>query len=413
MTVDDLIPGREPSGLTRAELLRRSAFAAGVVTTGSLLAACTGGGGGGGTAAASASSAGRAPLATTWQISNWPHFIDTDSEGTHPTLTAFDSRYDTDTVYTEDITSNEAAAAKYAPMLAEGQDIGQDAIVLSDWMAYQWIQAGYAQRLDPALLPHVNSLRIPPLQKRPIDPHDEFLIPWQAGLTGVIYDPAKTNGELSRVNDLFDPLFPGKITLLDSTRDTLGLVLMAMHVAPESASPDQAQAAADRIRTELVEPGKVLRFAGGDYVDDLVEGKVAAAFGWSTDYERLVQAKPELLFMIPNEGSLIWSDDILIPLAAQHPQNAHRFADYYYTPSTAAELTRAVRYTTPLVGTKSALNHAHPTDPLLTDDTTSPMQRVAQLIFLQGRALDLAHTFRGLTADQEQQFTDIFNSAKG
>ena len=288
-------------------------------------------GGGGGTAAASASSADRAPLATTWQISNWPHFIDTDSDGTHPTLTAFDSRYDTDTVYTEDITSNEAAAAKYAPKLAEGQDIGQDAIVLSDWMAYQWIQAGYAQRLDPALLPHVNSLRIPPLRKRPIDPHDEFLIPWQAGLTGVIYDPAKTNGELSRVNDLFDPLFPGKITLLDNMRDTLGLVLMAMHVAPESASPDQAQAAADKIRTELVEPGKVLRFAGGDYVDDLVQGKVAAAFGWSTDYERLVQAKPELLFMIPNEGSLIWSDDILIPLAAQHPQNAHRFADYYYT----------------------------------------------------------------------------------
>ena len=157
----------------------------------------------------------------------------------------------------------------------------------------------------------------------------------------------------------------------------------------------------------------MLRFAGGDYVDDLVQGKVAAAFGWSTDYERLVQAKPELLFMIPNEGSLIWSDDILIPLAAQHPQNVHRFADYYYTPSTAAELTRAVRYTTPLAGTKSALTRAHPTDPLLTDDTTSPMQRVAQLIFLQGRALTLAHRFRGLTADQEQQFTDIFNSAKG
>ena len=82
MTVDDLIPGREPSGLTRAELLRRSAFAAGVVTTGGLLAACSGGGGG--TAAASVPSADRAPLATTWQISNWPHFIDTASDGTHP-----------------------------------------------------------------------------------------------------------------------------------------------------------------------------------------------------------------------------------------------------------------------------------------------------------------------------------------
>ena len=183
----------------------------------------------------------------------------------------------------------------------------------------------------------------------------------------------------------------------------------------ERLAGGQAQAAADRIRTELVEPGKVLRFAGGDYVDDLVQGKVAAAFGWSTDYERLVQAKPGLLFMIPNEGSLIWSDDILIPLAAQHPQNAHRFADYYYTPSTAAELTRAVRYTTPLAGTKSALTTRHPTDPLLTDDATSPMQRVAQLIFLAGPRARAGPPCSAGSARRTRnpQFTTIFESAKG
>jgi len=60
MTTNHSIPGREPSGLTRAELLRRSAIAAGVVTTGGLLAACSGGGGG--AAAASIPSADRAPV---------------------------------------------------------------------------------------------------------------------------------------------------------------------------------------------------------------------------------------------------------------------------------------------------------------------------------------------------------------
>jgi spermidine/putrescine transport system substrate-binding protein len=411
MTTNHSIPGREPSGLTRAELLRRSAIAAGVVTTGGLLAACSGGGGG--AAAASIPSADRAPVASSWQISNWPHFIDTDSDGNHPTLTAFDSHYGTSTGYTEGVTSNEAAATQYAPMLAKGEDIQLDAIVLSDWMAYQWVQAGYAQPLDQALLPNVSKLRIPPLRARPIDPHDEFLIPWQAGLTGVIYDPAKTGGELSRVDDLFDPLFPGKISLLDNMRDTLGLALIAMHVPPESVTPEQAQAAADKIRTDLVERGRVLRFASGDYVDDLVQGKAAAAFGWSTDYERLVHVKPDLRFMISNDGILIWSDDLLIPVAAQHPQNAHRFANYYYTPSTAAELTRAVRYTSPLAGTKGALKQAHPTDPLLTDDPDSPMQLVARLVFLQGRGLTLAHRFRGLTHDQEEEFNTIFASAKG
>ena len=64
----------------------------------------------------------------------------------------------------------------------------------------------------------------------------------------MIYDPAKTGGELSRVEDLFDPLLPGKITLLDNMRDTLGLVMLANQVNPASATHENAQAAADRIR---------------------------------------------------------------------------------------------------------------------------------------------------------------------
>lgn len=377
-----------------------------------MLAACSAGGGGG-TAAASA--APLAKLASSWQISNWPNFIDTDDDGTHPSVISFNERYNTDTVYTEDVTSNEAVSTRYAPLLANGQDIGLDAVVLSDWMAYQWIQAGYARKLDKTQLPHVNALRIAPLSKRPVDPGDEYLVPWQAGLTGVIYDPAKSGGGLSRINDLFDPEFPGTITLLDNMRDTLGLAMLASGVNPGTCTETQAQAAADRIRTELVEAGKVERFAGGDYVDDLAEGKVAAAFGWSTDYERLVQAKPELLFMVPEDGYLIWSDDILIPIAAQHPDNAHRFADYYYTPSTAALVTKAVRYTTPLAGTKAALAKTDPTDPLLTfdPDLQPGPTRVSQLTFLQGRGLEKTRRFRGLSPAEEHTFTGIFASAKG
>jgi spermidine/putrescine transport system substrate-binding protein len=414
MTVDDLTEGHGRGGLTRAELLRRSAALAGVVAGGSVLAACSAGGGDGTAATASASAAAHEPMASSWQISNWPNFIDTDDDGGHPSVDSFNAQYDTDTVYTEDVTSNEAVATRYAPLLAEGQDIGLDAVVLSDWMAYQWVQAGYARRLDPTLLPHVSRLRIKPLTRRPVDPADEYLVPWQAGLTGVIYDPAKTVGDLSRINDLFDPDFPGTITLLDNMRDTLGMVMLANHVNPGTCTADQAQAAADRIRTQLVEKGRVERFAGGDYVDDLAEGKVAAAFGWSTDYERLVQANPALRFMVASEGCLIWSDDILIPIAAQHPQNAHRFADYYYNPNTAALVTKAVRYTTPLNGTKTALAKIDPSDPLLTSDPELPgPTRVSQLTFLQGRILDQAKGFRGLSPAEEKTFTDIFSSAKG
>lgn len=372
------------------------------------MAACSAGGGGG-TAAASAP---HEPMASSWQISNWPNFIDTDDQGGHPSVSSFNTEYDTDTVYTEDITSNEAVADRYAPLLANGQNIGLDAVVLSDWMAYQWVNAGYARKLDPTLLPHVTRTRIKPLTGRPVDPGDEYLVPWQAGLTGVIYDGSKI--QPSRINDLFDPdFFTGTITLLDNMRDTLGTVMLANHVNPATCTADQAQAAADRIRTELVETGRVERFASGDYVDDLAEGKVAAALGWSTDFERLVQVNPALGFMVPTEGCLIWSDDILIPSTALNPQNAHRFADYYYNPNTAALVTKAVRYTTPVSGTKGALAKLDPGDPLATSDEKSPQYRASQLTFLSGRTADQTKRFRGLSPAEEKTFTDIFTSAKG
>ena len=61
--------------------------------------------------------------------------------------------------YTEDVNDNNEFFAKVRTQLEQGQDIGRDIVVLTDWMAALWIENGYAQKLDKAIMPNsVNPL---------------------------------------------------------------------------------------------------------------------------------------------------------------------------------------------------------------------------------------------------------------
>ena len=85
--------------------------------------------------------------------------------------------------YTEDVNDNNEFYAKVRTQLDQGQDIGRDIVVLTDWMAALWIQNGYAQKLDKAVIPNWKNL-IPALQNVAFDPDRDYSLPWQSGFGG-------------------------------------------------------------------------------------------------------------------------------------------------------------------------------------------------------------------------------------
>ncbi len=87
--------------------------------------------------------------------------------------------------------------------------------------------------------------QLPAWQGRPIDKGDEYLVPWQSGMTGIGYNPKLTGGKLTSVKDLWNPELKGKVTLLTEMRDTLGLVMLSMGIDPANCTVDDAQEAVD------------------------------------------------------------------------------------------------------------------------------------------------------------------------
>ncbi len=92
------------------------------------------------------------PGNVTW--ANWPLYIDVDKNGKHPTIQAFEAKYNVKVTYKEVINDNEQFFGKIKPNLQAGQPTGWDLITMTDWMAARLIRLGWTERFDPSAMPN-------------------------------------------------------------------------------------------------------------------------------------------------------------------------------------------------------------------------------------------------------------------
>jgi spermidine/putrescine transport system substrate-binding protein len=388
--------------LTRRDVLRRAAAVGGLLATGNVLAACGGGTVGGAKSQAPASSAAGIDktIAPNWTFANWPEYIDVERKTHHKSLELFDAKYKTKTRYVEPIIDNAEFFGKVQPQLQAGQDIGYDIVVLTDWMASKWIQLGYTQKLDTSLLPNVEANLVDVLRGRTIDPKDEYLVPWQSGLTGIGYNAKLVDKAPTSIKDLWNPKYKGHVTLLTEMRDTFGLVMLSLGIDPSKATEADAQKAYDEIKPH-VDSGQVRGFTGNNYIQGMTSGSITIATVWSGDMVQLQADNPNLKFVVPDDGCMIWTDNMMIPNQAAHPYNAHLWMNYYYQPETAAIVEDWVNYICPVDGA---------TDVLLKSD---PSVAKNQLIFPPKSTLDKAHVFKALSPEEDQKFNELFQQLQG
>jgi spermidine/putrescine transport system substrate-binding protein len=394
-----------PPGLGRRDFLRASALGAG----GLFLAACgisSESAQNTGASQAPTSPAGASPGAqgaggeNVLNFSNWQLYIDTgDDEQTRPTLDRFTEQTGITVNYYEDINSNEEYFGKIRNQLEAGQSIGRDIIVLTDWMAGRVINLGWAQELDQDNIENIANLR-ESLREVAFDPGRVHSLPWQVGLTGIGFNPAAIDLEITSINDLFDPSLAGRVTMLSEMRDTMGLIMAAMDIDPVDHTFDEYQQAIDRLQ-QAVDDGHIRQFTGNDYATDLAAGNIAAAIAWSGDVIQLQFDNPDLQFVVPDEGASLWSDNMLVPNNAEHKANAEALMNYYYQPEVAAELAAWVNYITPVEGAKEAMQEI---DPELVD---------YELIFPSDELLSNTFEFKPLDEEQERRYQDAFQAVIG
>ncbi len=294
------------------------------------------------------------PVVGPLNFANWPAYIDlNDDESASPTLDEFRAKHGIEVNYVEDIQTNEDFFATIAQPLTSGLDTGWDLIVLTDYMAARLVRAGWVEPIEAANVPTAHANVRDELRGLEWDPDMVYHFPWQSGATGVGYNRKSTGRDLTSIGDLFDTAFKGKVTLLAGYQDTFSLVSLLLRERGDISNlpPDLTLDDAQKIKDFLapyVDSGHIRAFTGNEYLQDFGSGDTWVAAVWSGDLAS--SGGEDDRFVYPTEGSIIWTDNMLIPKGAAHKRAAEAMIDFVYDVNNAARLAAWIYYISPVKG---------------------------------------------------------------
>ena len=237
-----------------------------------------------------------------------------------------------------------------------GQDLfgpQWDIVTPTNWLAAQYIQDGSVQRLPIEFIPNHKNID-PVFLTNGLDRGARFHMPWQSGITGIAYDPNLTGRELTSVSDLFAPDLRGRVAMIGEMREVVGLAMLGNGDDPARPTLGQAETAYGQIEAANND-GQFHSWVFNEFTDLLKTGQVAASMAWSGDAVQLQLERPDIQFVIPDEGAIQWFDTMVIPAGASNAEGAARWMNAFYDPAIAAANTQWVQYISPVLGVEDEL----------------------------------------------------------
>ena len=389
--IERAIDAMSKAALDRRTLLKGTAAGALGLSVAGFLAACGSDSGGG-----SAKVIPKGEIAKNMTFSNWELYIDVEGKK-HPTLDQFKKKYGTNVKYVEEINDNVEFFGKVRQQYSAGNSGGRDLHVVTDWMANRMKQLGYVQKLDKSAMPNVVKNIEPAVAHPTWDPNRDYSVPWQTGQVLLIYRKDLTGGDLTSINDLFDPKFKGKVTMLTEMRDTVGSVLLGDGIDPEDATKDQVMEAIDKIE-KASSDGQIRKFTGNEYTSDVARGDSVAILGWSGDAPQMAADNKNVGYTQPKEGFMVFTDVMQIPVGAPHAFTAEKFMDFVYDPKIMAQITDWVQYVPPVKGVREELAKIDPE--ILKNELVFPDNAKA-------------HDFKQFSPEDEAEIDAAFQRAIG
>lgn len=217
------------------------------------------------------------------------------------------------------------------------------------------IKAGRLQPLDLSLLPNRKHLDKAILSKlAAFDPQNRYAVPYLWGTVGLAVNVPQAEAALggpvpNSWNLLFDPAMSGKLAscgmaMIDSSSEALAVLLNYQGRNLAHSSPKQLKRAGDTLAS--LRPN--LRYIDSErYIADLANGKLCVAFAWVGDALAAADAGQPVRFMVPEEGSALFIDNMVIPTSSKRADLAHRFINYLLQPQVAALTSSEVLYPNP------------------------------------------------------------------
>ena len=229
--------------------------------------------------------------------------------------------------------------------IANGESF--DLLVPSDYMIERLIDEELIQPLDQDLLDCMDLL-VEDVKNLPYDPGNVYSVPYFWGTVGIVYDTNKvTEEELDEKGFaiFLDEKYKGDIYLYDSERDSFMMALKNLGYSMNTSDEEELQEAYEWLETcvQTMEPEIVT----DEIIDNMAQGRKALGLIYSGDAAYVMSENEDMGFFMPNEGTNLWCDAMVVPSNARNIELAHEFINFVCSYDAAYENSEYVGYTSP------------------------------------------------------------------
>ncbi len=242
-----------------------------------------------------------------------------------------------------------------------------DVIVPSDYMVERLISEDLLYEIDYDNVPNMKNIGTQYLDKD-YDPGNKYSVPYMWGTMGVLYNKTMVDEPVTSWKILWDEKYKDKIFMYNSERDTIAITLRMLGYSMNSKDDAELNAARDAL---IAQKDLVLAYCGDEVKDKMIANEGAMTIAWSGDAFYCIDENPDLAYAIPEEGSNLWFDSLVIPKTSQHKAEAEKFIDFMCRPEIAKMNAEYIGYSTANEAGRELLDDEIKNDPLRYPDLST------------------------------------------
>lgn len=254
--------------------------------------------------------------------------------------------------------SNEAMYAK----IKSDKESSYDILVPSTYFVNKMSKEGLLAKIDKSKLKNFKNLDDNLLYK-PFDPKNDYSVPYLWGSTGISYNAAILGkGAITKWDDLWNPKYKNSLLLTDDLREVFGMTLKTLGYSANDQDSAHIKQAYEKLK-KLLPNVKV--YNSESPKDVYLSEEVVAGMNFNGENYMANDENPDLTYVYPKEGILLWIDSLVIPKNAQHYDNALLFIDYLLRPEMAKVISEEIGYATPNLKAKELLDEKVRNNPII------------------------------------------------
>ena len=280
---------------------------------------------------------------------NWGNYIDPELIKEFETETGIQVVYET-------FDSNDAMEAK----LKQG-GTRYDIVFPSESSITKLVNQNLLQKLDHSKIKGLENIS-PFLLNSPVDKGNQYTVPYFWGTVGIMVNTKYIDPEsIQTWNDLWKEDFKNKVLVLDGNREALGMALQSLGYSLNSKNEDELKAAEQKLKE--LKPN--VRAVLNEEIKTMMKLEEAPiGMGYSGDAAAVAEENPNVQYILPKDGSAVWTDNFAIAHTAVNIEGAYAFINFMLRPENAARNAEYVGYSTPNEKAKELM------DPEVTSDET-------------------------------------------